>query len=106
MPRETYIFRDGMALLKGSPEEVSTRGKSAKRSHLSAPMIISDCINDVMNPVDGRVYDSKSSYYAAVKASGCEIIGGDPIRTNVDNESTRPIHDVEASVATALEQLS
>lgn len=34
-------------------------------------------INGVLNPVDGKKYDSKSSYEKAVKAAGCVIMGND-----------------------------
>ena len=27
--------------------------------------------------MDGKTYDSKSAYYAAVKAAGCEIVGNE-----------------------------
>lgn len=47
------------------------------RADLPAPLLIRDGLDDVWNPVDGRRYDSKSSYYAAVKAAGCEIAGSD-----------------------------
>lgn len=47
------------------------------RSSLPAPMIIRDTLDDVKNPVDGKIYDSKSAYYQAVKAAGCEIVGNE-----------------------------
>lgn len=31
----------------------------------------------VVNPLDGKKYDSKSRYYQKVKESGCEIAGND-----------------------------
>jgi len=34
-------------------------------------------INGVRCPVDGKTYTSKSQYYAAVKASGREILGNE-----------------------------
>lgn len=36
--------------------------------------IISDNLNDVMNPANGKIYDSKSAYYRAVKDAGCNIV--------------------------------
>lgn len=54
-----------------APERILTR------SDLPAPLLIRDGLDDVWNPVDGRKYDSKSAYYAAVKAAGCEIAGSD-----------------------------
>lgn len=41
------------------------------------PYVISDHLDGVRNPVDGRQYDSKSAYYKAVRAAGCEIAGND-----------------------------
>jgi hypothetical protein len=31
----------------------------------------------VKNPVDGKLYDSKSAYYRTVKEAGCEIVGNE-----------------------------
>lgn len=36
--------------------------------------IISDNLNDVVNPIDGKPYDSKSAYYRKVRESGCNIV--------------------------------
>lgn len=47
------------------------------RSDLPVPQLIRDGLDDVWNPVNGKRYDSKSAYYAAVKASGNEIVGND-----------------------------
>lgn len=30
-----------------------------------------------MNPADGKRYSSKSAYYKAVRAAGCEIVGNE-----------------------------
>lgn len=46
--------------------------------------IISDKLDNVWNPADGKIYDSKSKYYAAVKAHGGEIIG------NEQQKASRP----------------
>ena len=46
-------------------------------SDLPRPMLIRDGLDDVWNPVDGKRYDSKSSYYKAVAASGNVIAGND-----------------------------
>lgn len=35
--------------------------------------VISDHLDNVVNPVDGRVYDSKSAYYRTLKERGLEI---------------------------------
>lgn len=51
--------------------------RNLARSDLPTPRLIRDGLDDVWNPVDGRTYDSKSAYYNAVKAAGCEIAGND-----------------------------
>lgn len=48
-----------------------------QRSHLSTPYIRADGMDATINPIDGKPYDSKSQYYATVKAHGCEIVGND-----------------------------
>lgn len=47
------------------------------RSNLSAPYIRTDGMEAILSHADGQMYDSKSQYYAAVKAKGCEIVGND-----------------------------
>jgi hypothetical protein len=47
------------------------------RSELPTPRIISDKLDDVWNPVNGKKYDSKSAYYNAVKDAGYTIAGND-----------------------------
>lgn len=39
--------------------------------------IISDTLDYVRNPADGKVYTSKGKYYRAVRAAGCEIVGNE-----------------------------
>ncbi len=83
-----YVFDDGK--LKPWAEVAAARRVRA-RSSLPCPSIISDHLDGVKNPVDGKIYDSKSSYYQAVKAAGCEIVGNEaekmvgpsPARSNV-----------------------
>lgn len=31
----------------------------------------------LLNHADGKMYDSRSGYYRAVKAAGCEVVGSD-----------------------------
>jgi hypothetical protein len=47
------------------------------RSDLPTPRVISDHLDDVWNPVNGKKYDSKSAYYNAVKDAGYTIAGND-----------------------------
>lgn len=54
-----------------------------QRSSLPMPMVISDHLDGIVNPMDGKRYDSKSRYYAEVKARGGEIMGNDaPLPVN------------------------
>lgn len=78
----------------------------AARSGLSAPMIISDHLDGVQNPCDGKTYDSKSAYYRAVKDAGCEIVGNEaekiassisPVRSEVTQDDVATaVRKVEA----------
>lgn len=72
MSREVYVFRDGELVPKHLAAPLTLAGRG--------PNVISDNLDGVWNPVDGKRYDSKSRYYAAVKASGGEIIGNEPMR--------------------------
>ena len=75
-----------------------------RRSHLSRPYVISDHLDGVQNPVDGKRYDSKSAYYRTVKDAGCEIMGSDP-QANKRPEYEPP-GGVEEDIKRAIEQLS
>jgi hypothetical protein len=69
-----YVFEGGQ--LKPWAEAAAAR-RERSRSALPCPSIIRDGLDNVVNPVDGKVYDSKSAYYQAVKAAGCEIVGNE-----------------------------
>jgi len=60
------------------------------RSHLPSPMIRSDSLDNVWNPVDGKRYDSKSQYERAVKDAGCEIVGNDAGHWNGPAKQRKP----------------
>lgn len=60
--------------------------------------VISDCLDGVVNPADGKTYDSKSQYYAALKAKGCHITDGSPVQRQETN------HDVSKELKAALQQ--
>jgi hypothetical protein len=70
-----YVFDQGE--LRPWPEVARRRRERAARSPLPAPYVVSDHLDDVQNPADGKVYNSKSAYYHSVKASGCEIVGNE-----------------------------
>lgn len=60
------------------------------RADFASPRLIRDGLDDVWNPVNGKVYDSKSAYYAAVKAAGCEIAGNDSSIMQAHEKSVAP----------------
>jgi hypothetical protein len=99
MGRTTFIFRDG-ALIDRREAAPPRRN----RSDLPCPSVISDSLADVCSPITGQPYDSKSAYYAHVRANNCEIVGNDPIA------SRPPVHTeaagVEQSIKDAIDQLS
>jgi hypothetical protein len=74
----------------------------AGRTH-PAPMVIRDSMDDVLNPVNGQLYDSKRAYERDVRAAGCTIVG---------NESFNTVHTppevpgLEQDIKTAIDQLS
>lgn len=77
------------------------RQDRSKRSSLPCPMVIRDSLDGVLNPADGKRYDSKGAYYRAVKNAGCVIVGNEakaepaePIRGPVASRD-----DVERSIA-------
>jgi hypothetical protein len=40
-------------------------------------MVITDTMDLMHNPADGRMYDSKRRFERAVREAGCEIIGNE-----------------------------
>ena len=51
---------------------------ASKRSAFPTPFFVSDDLGKpLMNHADGRKYDSRSAFYKAVKANGCEIMGNE-----------------------------
>lgn len=96
----SWVMRAGRLVAKGGPEDVRPY---IARSGLPCPMVISDTLADVVNPINGKPYDSKSQYYEAVKAADCEILGNDTV-PNRDNE-TDPIPGIEADISTAMTSL-
>lgn len=58
------------AIASGLIEQIQSHFESVKSSHY----IVSDCLDGVVNPTNGKHYDSRSKYYADVKASGSHIV--------------------------------
>lgn len=46
----------------------------APRSDLPRPAIRTDSMDDTLNHADGRTYDSRSAYDAALRAKGCHVV--------------------------------
>jgi hypothetical protein len=68
--------------------------KGEYQASRSTPYVISDSLDGVWNPCDGKRYDSKSQYYAAVKAHGGEIVGNDTNYTKKREAAPRAGHDI------------
>lgn len=62
------------------------------------PIIISDSLGDVKNPVDGKMYDSKSSYHKKIREAGCHVYEGPVNRQKAD-------HNVAPELKQALQQV-
>lgn len=60
-----------------------------KRSNMSAPMLISDHLPELVGQHDGKVYTSKRAMERSVRAAGFEIVGNEPMK-GVDASARRP----------------
>jgi hypothetical protein len=66
--------------------------------------VITDTMDGTRNPVDGKMYDSKSRYYQTVKNAGCVIVGDDPaMKTHREKELSSL--DRKRDIARAMESL-
>ena len=69
-----------LSSIKWKPvEPKARRRKPDRRSGLPAPSVRADGMDLTRCHADGRVYDSKSAYYKAVKDAGCEIVGNEKL---------------------------
>jgi hypothetical protein len=102
MARE-YFIKDAEGKSKWVGEEEYGIYLANKYRADTAFNVISDTMDVTLNPADGKRYDSKSRYYAAVKSMGCEIIGGESFK----EQPRRPINMPRAGydVKAAIEQL-
>lgn len=80
------------------PAEEYCAQQTTQRSHF----VISDTLDGVLNPADGKRYDSKSKYYRAVRDAGCEIIGNEPMTPKARQYDPGP---VAPDIKRAIEQL-
>lgn len=68
------------------------------RSDLPSPMIISDTMESLVNPANGRRYDSKRAYEKAVKAAGCEILGNEKPSASPRPEMDDPVNEIKQAI--------
>lgn len=81
----TYAWHDlgdGRKVYRREPEPIGAR------SHLPTPYVVSDTMPPTEH-LDGRFYESKSTYRAVTKAHGCIEIGNDPARLR-PKQKTKP----------------
>ena len=98
MARETYVYdrASGKMIPKG---EWLRRG--SERPRRKSCNVIRDCMDSILNHADGRMYDSKRAYEKAVRAKGCEIVGGMCAESYVAPKDYGPsvAHDVQRAIA-------
>lgn len=79
-------------------DQVLAARAAARRSAVSSfprPMVIG-AMPEIRSPIDGRVYDSKSTYYRHVERSNCSIVGFDK---NWERQIKKPVYDARAHEA-------
>lgn len=69
-------------------------------------MVIGDYLHDVWNPADGKIYSSKSNYYKAVKAKGCEIAGNDSSVMQPKHKEIKAAPGLKEDIIRAIHQTS
>ena len=96
MARTTYVLRGG--------ELVDKRQAAPLHSGAAAPMIRTDGMDAMRSMADGRLYDSRSAYYASVRAAGCEIVGDE--RAPFERRPGFDAGPVAPDIRRALQELS
>lgn len=99
MARATYVIRDGKLVERhlAAPHPLAGRRLGV------APYIRTDGMDALRSMADGRMYDSKSAYYASVRAAGCEIVGDD--RHGFGRTPGYDLGGVEQDIKQSIEQL-
>jgi hypothetical protein len=69
----------------------------------AAPYVINDTMQGTLNPIDGKMYDSKAKYYRTVREAGCEIAGNDPSISKPRADRELSVADRKRDIARALE---
>ena len=88
MSRETWVWDPIKQAVVPKHEKTPTDGTFH---------VISDGLDYVVNPADGKRYTSKRAYYAAVRAHGCEIVGNENTASVERNRPKldRPAHELK-----------
>lgn len=92
--RTRYVYRDG--------EWVDAALARPLHESRDAPMIRPDGMDPIVSMADGKTYDSRSAYYADLKARGSEIVGND--RAAFDKKPEFVSRNVEQSIKQTLAQ--
>ena len=81
-------YKDNYTLIDWSREIVIERKATLPpaRSDLPFPMIVSDQLDYVEHPSDGKLYTSKRAFRETTKANGCIEVGNDPQRFRVKDK--------------------
>jgi len=92
MTRTTYVLRGGELIEKWRAAPLHPAA--------SAPMVRPDGMTPLRSMADGQVYDSRSAYYASVRAAGCEIVGDErkPFDRRTDVEPGRAGRDIKIAI--------
>jgi hypothetical protein len=77
-----------------------------KRSALPCPMVISDTMDAIQHPCDGRRYDSKANFRSTTRAHNCEEVGNDPARLKAKPKPKPDRKAIRESLMKAKAQLS
>jgi hypothetical protein len=75
------------------------------RSHLPVPGIISDTMDEVEHPCDGKHYSSKSAFRRVTRANGCIEVGNDAQRFKSPKRGTDD-KGIELAVDKAIARLN
>jgi hypothetical protein len=95
MSRIIYVLRGG--------ELVDKRDAPPLHPCAEAPMVRPDGMAPVRSMADGKIYESRSGYYASVRAAGCEIVGDE--RVPFERRSGFAPGRAGADIKAAIEQL-
>ena len=94
MARARYVWRDGKLIERGSQEDIDTAPKG--------PMIISDEMEPTRNPIDGRIYESRSAYYRVAKERGYLEVGNEKLEPPKREESAKQKEQRRRDIAEVL----